>query len=67
MDKFVADLGDVDEAVLVDTDVHEDAEVDDIADGAGEHHAGLQILHFQHIRAENGRGELVTGISARFT
>ena len=35
------ELGDVDQAVLVDPDVHKDAEVDDIADGAGELHAGL--------------------------
>ena len=41
LDILTADLRDVDEAVLVDADVDEDAEVDDVADGAGQLHAGL--------------------------
>ena len=60
----ICDLGDVDKAVLVDTDVHEGAEVDDIADGAGEDHALLQILHLQHILAEDGHGKLIAGVTA---
>ena len=36
----VGDLADVDETVLMHADVHERAEVDDVADGAGHHHAG---------------------------
>ena len=41
LDKLVGNLGDVDEAVLMDADIHKDAKVDNIAHGACEHHAGL--------------------------
>ena len=50
--------------VLVDADVHEHAEVDDVAHRAGELHAGLQILHLQHVGAQNGAGQLVPGVPA---
>ena len=49
LDEPAAHLRDVDQTVLMDADVHEHAEVDDIADGAGEHHTGLQILQLQHV------------------
>ena len=52
------------QTVLMDADVHENAEVDDIAHRAGQLHAGLQILHFQHVLAQNGGGQLVPGVAA---
>ncbi len=55
----VCHLGNVDQAVLVNADVHKYAEVDDIAHGAQEHHAGLQILDVQHILAQNGLLQLL--------
>ena len=61
----VADLRDVDQTVLVDADIHKDTEINDVADSAGQHHAGLQILHFQNIFAQDGSGKFVTGIPAR--
>ena len=39
--ELVSHLGDVNQAVLVDADVHKGAEVDDVANGARQHHAGL--------------------------
>ena len=50
----------------MDADVHEYAEVDDIPHRAGEDHAGLQVLHFQHVRAEDGLRQLVADVTPRF-
>ncbi len=41
LDKLVAHLRNVDQTVLMHADIHEHAEVDDVAHRAGEHHAGL--------------------------
>ena len=65
LDIAVADAGDMHQAVLMDADVHEYAEVYDVAHRTGEHHAGLEILQVQHIRAQNGLGQLVARIAAR--
>jgi len=46
----------------VDADVHKDAEVDDISDGALELHPRLQVLQLHHIGAENGGGQLIPGV-----
>ena len=50
-DEPVAHLGDMHQAVLVDADVHEHAEIHHVADGARQHHAGGQVLNIQHIRS----------------
>ena len=50
--------------VLMDADVDEHAEIDDVAHRSAEHHAGLQILQLQHIRAQNRRGQLVARVAA---
>ena len=41
----VGHLGDVHQTVLVNTDVHKRAEIDDIPDSSLENHSDLQILH----------------------
>ena len=64
LDELVRHLRDVNETVLVYADVYKHAEVDDIAHRAGEYHAGCQILHFQHIGAQNGFGQLVAHVAA---
>ena len=51
--------------VLMDADIHEHAEVDDVPHRAGQFHAGLQILHLQHVGAEDGLGQLVTNVPSR--
>ena len=58
------DLGDVDQAVLVDADIHEGTEIDDVADGTGEDHALLQVLDLQNILAQDGLGQVFTGVAA---
>ena len=64
LDELVADLGDVDQAVLVDADVHKHAEIHHVADGARQHHAGLQVLDLQHVRSQNGGRQLVPDVPA---
>jgi hypothetical protein len=41
LDEFIGQLGDVDKAILMHTDVHERAKIDDVADGALQDHFGL--------------------------
>ena len=62
--KAVTELGNVDQSVLMNPDVHKGPEVDHVAHGAGEDHAGLQILHLQDIRTEDGFGQFVPGVTA---
>ena len=62
----VGELGNMDKAVLVDADIDKSAEVDDIAYGALQFHARFQVLHFQHVSAQQGRGQLVAGVAAGF-
>ena len=59
----VADLGDVYQAVLVHPDVDERAEIDHVAHGSHQLHAGLEVLHAQHVRAQQGRRQLVTRVA----
>ena len=44
LDEFAADLRDMHKAVLMNADVHKDAEVNDVAHRPAQDHAGLQIL-----------------------
>ena len=46
----------------MDADVHEHAEIDDIADGAGEHHARLQVLQLQHVSAQDRGRQIVAHV-----
>ena len=62
----LAHLRNVDQSVLMDANIHKHAEVNDISYCAGQNHTGFQILDLQHILAENGRRQLITGISAGF-
>lgn len=66
LDKFIADLRNVYQTVLVDADIDEYAEINDIAHRSAEHHAGLEILQFQNIRAQNRRGQFVARVAAGF-
>ena len=54
------------QAVLMNTDIHKDAKVDDIPHCAGENHARFQILHFQYILAKNWLWQFVSGVPAGF-
>ena len=67
LDAAVAYLGNVDQTILVNTDIHEYTKVNDVSDGTGELHAGFQILQFQDILPQDGGGESITGIPSGFT
>ncbi|MNI42238.1 hypothetical protein D3C73_965190 [compost metagenome] len=60
----VAQLRDMNQAIIFDPDVHEGAEVDYVAHRSGELHTRRQILKLQHIRAEDRRGYFLARIPA---
>ena len=64
LDKAVADFRDMHQAVLVYADVHKSAEVNDIAHGARQLHAGLQVLNGEHVRPQQRRRQLVARVAA---
>ena len=59
------ELRDVDEAVVVDADVDEGAEVRDVAHDPRAGHPGLQVLELLHVLAEGERHEASPGGPAR--
>ncbi len=64
-DVAVGEFGDVDETVLFDADIDEGAEVDNVAHGALQEHARLQVFHFENVVAQDGRGQRVAWVKAR--
>ncbi len=58
------ELGDMHKAILVHADVHERAEIGDVAHRAGENHVGLEVVDGQHILSEHGGVEGVTNVAA---
>lgn len=65
LDEFIADLGHMDEAVLMHAEIDKGTEVDDIAHGAGQLHAGLEVVQPHDIAAQQGLGQAVADIAAR--
>ena len=64
LEELVRHLGDVDQSVLVDADVHKDAEVDDISHRPGQDHTGLQVLDLQHVRPQHRLGQALPDVPA---
>ena len=64
-DEVVGELGDVDKAVLMDTDVDEDAEVGDIRHDAREFHSYDEVVKRMDILVEFEDFYLSTGIAPR--
>ena len=62
---FFTQLANVHQPVLVHADIHKGTEVHHVADGAGQFHAGLQVLHFQHIAAQHRRRQRFARVSPR--
>ena len=60
----IGDFRDVDETVLMDTDVHKGTEVDDVTHSAGELHAGLEVGDLHNIGSENGFWKLIADVTA---
>ena len=67
LDELITDLGDMYKAVLVHAQINERTEVDDIAHGAGQLHAGLEIFQAHDIAAQQGLGQAVAYVAARLT
>ena len=65
-DEFLAHLGNMDQAILMHTDIHKSTEVNNIADSSLEDHAFFQVFHIQDIGTEDRFRHLVTWISGRF-
>ena len=65
-DATVGHLGDVDEAVLVDTDIDEGAEVGDVGDDAWQDHAFYEVVDGVDILVELEFFKLFARIAPRF-
>jgi hypothetical protein len=65
-DELGGELGDVDEAVLVDADVDEGAEVGDVGDDAFEGHVVFEVGDGEDVVAEGEGVELLAGVAAGF-
>ena len=53
------------QAILFDTNIDESAKIDHIAHCAFELHTGGQVFHFEYIGAQDGGGQVGSGISPR--
>lgn len=63
---FIGHLGNVYQTILMNTDVHKNSKIHNIADGSLEYHARCQILHIQYITSKHWFWHLITGIAGRF-
>ena len=45
-------------------DIDEHAEVDDVAHGAGQHHAGLEVLYLEHVLTQQHWRQLIARVAA---
>ena len=61
----IAHLRDVNQAVLMNADIHKCAKVDDVADGSFQNHARFQVLHCQNIRTKHRFGHIASRIPSR--
>ena len=53
------------QTVLMYADIYESTEINNITDGSLQNHSFLQVFHFQHIRAENWLGHILTRVTGR--
>ena len=65
LDIPIRNLGNMHQTVLMHTDIYEHTEIDHISDCPLKDHAFFQIVHLQHIRAQDRFGHLVARISRR--
>ena len=62
---FVGDLGNMDQSVLVHSDIHKHPKIYDIPDRALQYHALFQILHIQHICPQDRPRHFFSWIASR--
>ena len=65
-DEAVGELADVDQAILVDADIHECAEGRHVGDDTGQFHARLEVFHFLHTGLKRKRLKLLARIAPGF-
>ena len=61
--KVVRKARNMHKAVLMHADIDERAEIDYVADGAGQLHAGGEIVHAQHVAAQKDGREIVARVA----
>ena len=66
-DVTVRQLGNMDQGILMHTDVDKRTEMGDVRDNAFKHHPGLQILDRVDASVELDRAEFAAGIASRFS
>ena len=66
LDVFITDLGDMNQTVLMNSDIYESAEINNISDRSGKHHFWLEILKIEYIVTENWGRQSISYITSRF-
>src|SRR5437588_1931673 len=61
----VGKLGDMHQAILLDTDIDESAKVHHVAHRPLQEHAGLQVFHLEHVVAQEGSGQRFARVKSR--
>ena len=64
-DKAAGQFGNVHKPILMNTDVDKRAEVDHIAHRAAQLHAGLEIVHIEHVALQDRRRQILARIAPR--
>jgi len=64
LDKAIADLGDMDQTIIMDTDINKSTEIDYISHRPLQNHPLFEIFQGQYIGFQNGAGQLVPRVSA---
>ena len=65
LDELIGHMRDVDQAVLMDSDIYKCTEIDDIADRSLQYHAGFQVFDGQNVGTKNRLGHIFTRVTAR--
>ena len=66
LDKFVGHLRDMYKSVLMHSDIHKCAEINNVSDGSLEDHSLSEIFHLQHIAPQDRFRHLITWIPGGF-
>src|SRR5436305_1343750 len=61
----VGKLGDMHQAILLDTDIDEGAKVHHVAHRPLQEHAGLKVFHLEHVVAQEGSGQRFARVKSR--
>ncbi len=65
LDIAIGHLADMDQAAILETDIHEGAEINHVQDGPLEFHSRLEIFQLENALLEDGRRQVFTRITSR--